>query len=67
MSKKKETARKDDERQVRGKPGPPSQARSEKKRRREDKGSGASRGVPRVGKHDSTGGDNSSSSGNGLH
>jgi hypothetical protein len=67
MSKKKETARKDEERPSRAKPGPSSQARSEKRRRREDKsGANASRGVPRVGKRDSTdgGGD---SPGNGLH
>jgi hypothetical protein len=66
MAKQKDTAGKDEERQVRGKPGPPSQARSEKNRRRAHKGEGsASRGVPKLGKHDSSRG--GSSSGDGLH
>ncbi len=65
MPKKKDMAGKDDERQVRGKPGPASQARSEKNRRRGAKGAGGSaRGVPKLGKHDSTRGD---TSGDGLH
>jgi hypothetical protein len=65
MAKRKDSAGKDDERQVRGKPGPSSQARSEKNRRPARKGEDdASRGVPRVGKHDADAG---SSSGDGLH
>ena len=65
MAKKKDMAGKDDERQVRGKPGPASQARSEKNRRGAGKGAGgAGRGVPKIGKHEASGGDDS---GGGLH
>lgn len=66
MPKKKDMAGKDDERQVRGRPGPPSQSRSEKNRRRGGKGAAArpARGVPKLGKHDSSRGE---SSGDGLH
>ena len=67
MPKKKDMAGKDDERQVRGRPGPPSQSRTEKNRRRGGKGAGGgdgARGVPKLGKHDSSRGD---SSGDGLH
>ncbi|HWW76561.1 MAG TPA: hypothetical protein VNZ44_14285 [Pyrinomonadaceae bacterium] len=62
MPKKKDTAGKDEERQARVRPGPPSQARSEKNRRT-GKGNTA-RSVPKLGKHDATRGD---SSGDGLH
>jgi hypothetical protein len=65
MPKKKDMAGKDDERQVRGRPGPASQSRSEKNRRRGGKGAGkVARGVPKLGKHDSSRGD---TSGDGLH
>lgn len=65
MPKKKDVAGKDDERQVRGKPGPPSQARSERGRRRAGKDAGgASRGLPKVGKREAERGD---LSGDGLH
>ena len=66
MPKKKDVAGKDDERQVRGKPGPASQSRGEKNRRRGGKGSGAgpARALPKLGKHDSSRGD---TSGDGLH
>lgn len=61
MPKKKDTAGKDDERQVRGKTGPASQARSEKNRRPAGKKAGA---VPKLGKHDAS---RSDPSGDGLH
>jgi hypothetical protein len=66
MPKKKDMAGKDDERQVRGRPGPPSQSRSEKNRVRGGKGAAANsaRGMPKLGKRDSSRGD---SSGDGLH
>ena len=65
MSKKKDMAGKDDERQVRGRPGPASQARSEKNRRRGGKDAADNaRGTPKLGKHDSSRGD---PSGDGLH
>ena len=58
-------AGKDDERQVRGRKGPSTQARSEKKRRPASKGGAAApRSVPKVGKHDPARGD---TSGDGLH
>ena len=65
MAKQKDMAGKDDERQVRGRPGPPTQSRSEKNRRpaRKD-GAVPARAVPRVGKHDSSPGDTSD---DGLH
>ena len=64
MPKKKDMARKDDERQVRGKPGPPSQSRSEKNRRTGKDAGDTARGVPKLGKRDSSRGD---TSGDGLH
>ena len=64
MAKKKDMAGKDDERQVRGRPGPPSQSRSEKNRRTRKGAANSSRGVPKVGKHDASRGD---PSGDGLH
>ena len=66
MPKKKDTAGKDDERQVRGRPGPASQSRSEKNRRRGGKGAAtkSARGVPKLGKRDSS---RSDPSGDGLH
>ena len=63
MPKRKDMAGKDDERQVRGRPGPPSQSRGEKNRRPSRKGA-ATRTVPKVGKHDPSRGE---SSGDGLH
>ena len=67
MPERKDMAGKDDEKQVRGRKGPPSQSRSEKNRRPSRKGGGASsskRTVPKVGKHDSARGE---TSGDGLH
>jgi hypothetical protein len=66
MAKRKDVAGKDEEQQVRGRPGPPSQSRSEKNRRPSRKGGAASttRTVPKVGKHDPSRGD---TSGDGLH
>ena len=65
MPERKEMAGRDEERQVRGRKGPPTQARSEKKRRRTSKGgAGAVRAVPKIGKRDATRGD---TSGDGLH
>ena len=64
MPKKKDTAGKDDERQVRGRPGPASQSRSEKNRRTGKGASNSGRSVPKLGKHDSSRGD---TSGDGLH
>lgn len=65
MAERKEMAGRDDERQVRGRKGPPTQARSEKKRRPASKGGAAtSRSVPKVGKRDPARGD---TSGDGLH
>jgi hypothetical protein len=65
MAKRKDMAGKDDEQQVRGRPGPPSQSRGEKNRRPSRKGGAAAkRTVPKVGKHDASRGD---ASGDGLH
>ena len=66
MPERKDMAGKDGERQVRGRKGPPSQARSEKKRRTARKGGGASPSgaVPKMGKRDSSRGE---TSGDGLH
>jgi hypothetical protein len=66
MPERKDTAGKDDERQVRGRKGPPTQARSEKSRRPASRkgGGAAARNVPKIGKHDSSRGD---TSGDGLH
>ncbi|HEX8148427.1 MAG TPA: hypothetical protein VF591_14705 [Pyrinomonadaceae bacterium] len=65
MPERKDMAGKDDERQVRGRKGPSTQARSEKKRRPAPKGGAkTSRAVPKEGKHDSSRGD---TSGDGLH
>ncbi|MET0625519.1 MAG: hypothetical protein ABW250_21470 [Pyrinomonadaceae bacterium] len=62
MPERKDTAGKDDERQVRGRPGPPSQSRAEKNRRPSRKG--GAKTVPKIGKHDPSRGD---TSGDGLH
>lgn len=59
----KDMAGKDDERRVRGRKGPATQARSEKNRKTPRKG-GAPRTVPKIGKRDSARGD---TSGDGLH
>ena len=65
MPERKDMAGRDDERQVRGRRGPSTQARSERKRRPVTKGGASpSRAVPKVGKRDSTRGD---TSGDGLH
>jgi hypothetical protein len=64
MAERKDMAGKDDERQVRGRPGPPSQSRAEKNRRPARKGGAKPRTVPKVGKHDPSRGD---TSGDGLH
>ncbi len=68
MAERKDMAGKDDERQARGRTGPSSQARSEKKRRPARKGGGTtaspSGGVPKMGKRDSSRGE---PSGDGLH
>lgn len=65
MPERKDMAGKDEERQVRGRKGPSTQARSERKRRTASKGgTNASRAVPKVGKHDPARGD---TSGDGLH
>ncbi|HEX8561016.1 MAG TPA: hypothetical protein VF668_23185 [Pyrinomonadaceae bacterium] len=65
MPERKDMAGKDDERQVRGRKGPSSQAPSERKRRPARKGGAAPTGaVPKEGKRDSSRG---GSSGEGLH
>jgi hypothetical protein len=65
MPERKEMAGRDDERQVRGRKGPSTQARSERKRRPAGKGGpSTSRAVPKVGKRDPARGD---TSGDGLH
>lgn len=65
MPERKDMAGKDEERQVRGRKGPPSQARTEKNRKPARKGGAKSaRSVPKIGKHDSSRGD---TSGDGLH
>jgi hypothetical protein len=64
MPKKKDTAGKDDERQLRGKPSPASQSRSEKNRRTGKGASNSAPSVPKLGKHDSS---RSDLSGDGLH
>jgi hypothetical protein len=65
MPERKDMAGRDDERQVRGRKGPPTQARSERKRRPASKGgTNAARALPKIGKRDSTRGD---ASGDGLH
>ena len=65
MPERKDMAGKDDERQVRGRKGPASQARSERRRKPPGKGgAGAPRTVPKVGKRDPSRGD---TSGDGLH
>jgi hypothetical protein len=65
MPERKDMAGRDDERQVRGRKGPSTQARSEKKRRPASKGgANTSRSVPKVGKRDPARGD---TSGDGLH
>ena len=62
MAKRKNMSGKDDERQVRGRPGPPSA--TPKEGRREGKDDGKDEAVPKVGKHDANKGD---SWGGGLH
>ena len=65
MPERKDMAGKDDEPQVRGRKGPSTQSRGEKKRRAARKGgANAARTVPKVGKRDPTRGD---TSGEGLH
>ena len=65
MPERKEMAGRDEERQVRGRKGPSTQARSERKRRPASKGgANRSRAIPKVGKHDPSRGD---TSGDGLH
>ena len=65
MPERKETAGKGDERQVRGRKGPSTQSRSEKKRRPASRGgANAARSVPKVGKRDPSRGE---TSGDGLH
>ena len=65
MPERKDTAGKDEERHVRGRKGPPTQARSERERKTTRKGGAAdTRGVPKMGKRDSSRGD---TSGDGLH
>ena len=66
MPERKDTAGRDEEPQVRGRKGPSTQARSEKKRRPAagKGGKGAARNLPKMGKRDSTRGD---TSGDGLH
>ena len=61
MAERKDTAGKDDERQVRGRPGPPSATPKEGRREGKDDEAPA---VPKVGKHDANKGD---SWGGGLH
>jgi hypothetical protein len=65
MPERKDMAGRDDGRQARGRKGPPTQARSEKKRRRTSKGgANTARALPKIGKRDPTRGD---TSGDGLH
>lgn len=65
MPERKDVAGKDDERQVRGRTGPSTQARSERRRRPASKGAAnPSRAVPKVGKRDPSRGE---TSGDGLH
>ena len=61
MAEKKEMAGKDDERQVRGRQGPPSATPNEERREGKDEDAPA---VPKVNKHDANKGD---SWGGGLH
>jgi hypothetical protein len=65
MPARKDTTGRDEERPVRGRKGPSTQARSERKRRPAGKGgANTSRSLPKVGKHDPARGD---TSGDGLH
>jgi hypothetical protein len=65
MPERKETAGRDEERQARGRKGPSTQARSERKRRPASKGGAdTSRAVPKIGKRDPARG---GTSGDGLH
>lgn len=65
MPERKDVAGKDDERQMRARKGPSTQARSERRRRPSSKGSAnTSRTVPKVGKRDPSRGE---TSGDGLH
>ena len=65
MPEREDMAGRDNEPRVRGRKGPSTQARSERKRRPSSKGDkSAARALPKVGKRDSTRGD---TSGGGLH
>lgn len=66
MPERKDVAGRDAERQARGRKGPSTQARSERKRRQPagKGGTGAARNLPKMGKRDSARGD---TSGDGLH
>ena len=65
MPERKDMAGKDEERQVRGRKGPSTQARSERRRRPASKGGAySSRAVPKEGKRDPSRGE---TSGDGLH
>ena len=65
MPGRKEMANRDEERQGRGRKGPSTQARSERKRRPAGKsGTGTARALPKMGKRDSARGN---TSGDGLH
>ena len=65
MPERKDTAGRDEERQVRGRKGPSTQARSERKRRPAGKrGAKGAPALPKEGKHDSARGD---TKGGGLH
>ena len=64
MPERKDMAGRDEERQVRGRPGPPSQSRAEKNRRPPRKGGAKKPTVPKVGMRDPSRGD---TSGDGLH
>ena len=65
MPERKDMAGRDEERQVRGRKGPSTQARSERQRRPATKGgANTSRALPKVGKRDSARG---GPSGDGLH
>lgn len=65
MPERKNMPGRDEERPVRGRKGPPTQARSERKRRPAGKGgANTSRAIPKIGKRDSS---RSDTSGDGLH
>lgn len=65
MPERKDTAVRGEERQARGRKGPATQSRSEKKRRPAGRGgANTSRAVPKIGKRDTT---RTDTSGDGLH